>query len=132
MSFIARVKSIQNKDSLNIVDFDFHNTTFKMMSLDLSSNLKVGKRVELIVKPTNIAISKNYIENISLSNQALAKIIDIKNGELLSSISLKLGDTTLESIITKSSSQKLNLKKDDEINILIKASNISINRVLND
>jgi len=132
MSFIARVKSIQNKDSLNIVEFDFNTIIFKMMSLDLSSDLKVGTKVELIVKPTNIAISKNYIEDISLSNQALAKIIDIKNGELLSSITLKLKDTTLESIITKSSSQKLNLKKDEEINILIKASDISINRVLND
>ncbi|MFV7789335.1 TOBE domain-containing protein [Aliarcobacter lanthieri] len=132
MSFIARVKSIQNKDSLNIVEFDFHNITFKMMSLDLSSNLKIGTKVELIVKPTNIAISKNYIENISLSNQALATIIDINNGELLSSIKLKLADTTLESIITKESSIRLNLKKDDEINILIKASNISINKVLND
>ncbi|RBQ26140.1 MULTISPECIES: TOBE domain-containing protein [Arcobacteraceae] len=132
MSFIARVKSIQNKDSLNIVEFDFQNITFKMMSLDLSSNLKIGTKVELIVKPTNIAISKNYIENISLSNQALATIIDINNGELLSSIKLKLADTTLESIITKESSIRLNLKKDDEINILIKASNISINKVLND
>jgi len=132
MSFIARVKSIQNKDSLNIVEFDFNTIIFKMMSLDLSSDLKVGTKVELIVKPTNIAISKNYIEDISLSNQTLAKIIDIKNGELLSSINLKIGDTTFESIITKSSSLKLNLKKDDEINILIKASDISINRILND
>jgi len=132
MSFLARVKSIQNKDSLNIIEFDFNNAIFKMMSLDLSSDLKVGTKVELLVKPTNIAISKNYIEDISLSNQTLAKITDIKNGELLSSISLKIGDTTCESIITKSSSQKLNLKKDDEINILIKASDISINRILND
>jgi len=132
MIFIARVKSIQSKDSLNILKFDFNDTIFKMMSLDLSSNIKVGTKVELLVKPTNIAISKNYIEDISLSNQTLAKIIDIKNGELLSSINLKIGNTTFESIITKSSSLKLNLKQDDEINILIKASDISINRILND
>ncbi|WP_418184681.1 TOBE domain-containing protein [Aliarcobacter vitoriensis] len=129
---IARVKSIQNKDNLNIVEFDFHNNTFKMMSLDLSSNLQIGSKVELLVKPTNIVISKNHIENISLSNQALAIITDIQNGELLSSIKLKIEDTTLESIITKESSIRLNLKKDDEINILIKASDLSINRVLND
>jgi len=132
MIFIARVTNIQNKDNLNILKFDFNNTTFKMMSLDLSSDIKVGTKVELLVKPTNIAISKNYIEDISLSNQTLAKIIDIKNGELLSSINLKIGDTTFESIITKSSSLKLNLKKNDETNILIKASDISINRILND
>ncbi|RBQ31654.1 transporter [Arcobacter sp. FW59] len=129
---IARVKSIQNKDNLNIVEFDFHNNTFKMMSLDLSSNLQIGSKVELLVKPTNIVISKNHIEDISLSNQTLAIITDIQNGELLSSIKLKIEDTTLESIITKESSIRLNLKKDDEINILIKASDLSINRVLND
>ncbi|RBQ28620.1 TOBE domain-containing protein [Aliarcobacter vitoriensis] len=129
---IARVKNIQNKDNLNIVEFDFHNNTFKMMSLDLSSNLQIGSKVELLVKPTNIVISKNHIEDISLSNQALAKITDIQNGELLSSIKLKIENTILESIITKESSIRLNLKKDDEINILIKASDLSINRVLND
>ncbi|QKF72239.1 molybdenum-pterin binding domain-containing protein [Aliarcobacter faecis] len=129
---IARVKDIQTLDSLNIVKFEFNNMIFKMMSLDLNSDVKVGKYVELLVKPTNIIISKKFIDDISLSNQALAKITDIRNGELLSSISLQIADTNLESIITKESSIKLDLKKDNEVNILIKASDLSILRVLND
>ena len=103
-----------------------------MMSLELNKDLKIGSKVELLVKPTSVAISKKYIENISLSNQALAKIVAVENGELLSSLSLQINDTFIESIITKESSQKLDLTKGDIINILIKASDLSIYRILND
>ena len=129
---IARVKDIKTIDSLNIVEFDFNNITLKMMSLELHKEVKLESKVKLLVKPTSVAISKKYIEDISLSNQALAKIVAIENGELLSSLSLQINDTFIESIITKESSQRLDLKKGDIINILIKASDLSILRVLHD
>lgn len=120
---IARVKDIKTIDSLNIVEFDFNNITLKMMSLELHKEVKLESKVKLLVKPSNVIISKNYIEDISLSNQTLAKIVAIENGELLSSISLKIGDTTFESIITKESSKRLHLQEGNIVNILIKASN---------
>ncbi len=129
---IARVKDIKTIDSLNIVEFDFNNITLKMMSLELHKEVKLESKVKLLVKPSNVIISKNYIEDISLSNQTLAKIVTIENGELLSSISLKIGDTTFESIITKESSKRLDLQEGNIVNILIKASDLSILRVLHD
>ena len=129
---IARVKDIKTKDNLNIVEFDFNNISLKMMSLELNKDITIGKRVEPVVKPTNIIISKNFIEDISLSNQTLAKVIEINSGELLSNITLKIEETILESIITKDSADKLNLKIDDKVYILIKASDLSILKVLND
>ncbi|MCT7529712.1 TOBE domain-containing protein [Aliarcobacter cryaerophilus] len=129
---IARVKDIKTIDSLNIVEFDFNNITLKMMSLELHKEVKLESKVKLLVKPSNVIISKNYIEDISLSNQTLAKIVAIENGELLNSISLKIGDTTFESIITKESSKRLHLQEGNIVNILIKASDLSILRVLHD
>lgn len=129
---IARVKDIKTIDILNIVEFDFNNITLKMMSLELHKEVKLESKVKLLVKPSNVIISKNYIEDISLSNQTLAKIVAIENGELLSSISLKIGDTTFESIITKESSKRLDLQEGNIVNILIKASDLSILRVLHD
>ena len=129
---IARVKDIKTKDNLNIVEFDFNNITLKMMSLELHKEVKLESKVKLLVKPSNVIISKNYIEDISLSNQTLAKIVAIENGELLSSISLEIGDTTFESIITKESSKRLDLQEGNIVNILIKASDLSILRVLHD
>ena len=132
MNFFVKIKEIKTIDSLNIVEFDFHGITLKMMSLELDSDITINKRVELLVKPSNVIISKNYMEEISLSNQFFAKILDIKDGELLSSLSLKAFDTFFESIITKTSKVKLDLKENDEVNILIKASDLSILRILND
>ena len=129
---IARVKDIKTKDNLNIVEFDFNNILLKMMSLELHKEVKLESKVKLLVKPSNVIISKNYIEDISLSNQTLAKIVAIENGELLSSISLEIGDTTFESIITKESSKRLDLQEGNIVNILIKASDLSIEEIFND
>ena len=129
---VVRVKSIRNHQNLNIVEFDYMDIILKMMSLDLNNDIVVGKKVELLIKPTNITISKGFIGEISLSNRILATIENIENGELLSSILLRTADFTLESIITKDSSLTMNLQKNDTVTALIKASDISISRVLND
>ena len=129
---IAIVKSIRTHQNLNIVEFDFMNTVLKMMSLDLNSSVQVGKKVELLFKPTSVIISKGFIGDISLSNRIIASIENLENGELLSNILLKAGDYTLESIITKDSSLSMNLQKNDIVTALIKASDLSISKVLND
>lgn len=129
---IATIKKINSIDNLNIVEFDFLENKLKMMSLGLNPNIQIGKKVKLSIKPTNISIAKDFIGEISLSNQLVATIQYIENGELLSSISLKVGDFLLESIITVDSSKRMNLQIDDEVKILIKASNLSIEEVLND
>lgn len=129
---IATIKKINSIDNLNIVEFEFLGTTLKMMSLDLGSNIQIGKKVRLSVKPTNISIAKNFTGEISLSNQLVVIIQNIENGELLSSVSLKISDFLLESIITVDSSKRMNLQIGDEVKILIKASNLSIEEVLND
>lgn len=129
---VATIKKINSIDNLNIVEFDFHGLTLKMMSLDLNADIQVGKKVKLSVKPTNISIAKNLIGEISLSNQIVATIENLENGQLLSSISLKVHNTILESIITVDSSKRMNLQIGEKVTILIKASNLSIAEVLND
>ena len=129
---VATIKKINSVDNLNIVEFDFNGLTLKMMSLDLNDDVKIGKKVELSVKPSNISIAKNLIGEISLSNQIVATIQSLENGQLLTSVILKINDTLLESIITVDSSKRMNLKIGEVVTILIKASNLSIGEVLND
>ena len=129
---IARVKDIKTIDSLNIVEFDFNNITLKMMSLDLNDDVEIGKKVKLSVKPSNISIAKNLSGEISLSNKIVATIQNLENGQLLTSVILKINDTLLESIITVDSSKRMNLQIGEVVTILIKASNLSIGEVLND
>ena len=129
---VATIKKINSVDNLNIVEFDFNGLTLKMMSLDLNDDVKIGKKVELSVKPSNISIAKNLIGEISLSNQIVATIQSLENGQLLTSVILKINDTLLESIITVDSSKRMNLQKDDIVTILIKASDLSIEEIFND
>ena len=106
----ATIIDIQNCDTLHIVKFDTYGITLSMMSLDLSADIKLGTKVNLIVKPSQIAIAKNFSGEVSYSNKLNSTIISLENGKLLSSIKLSFFDTILESIITVASSQKMNLK----------------------
>ncbi|MCT7631194.1 TOBE domain-containing protein [Aliarcobacter butzleri] len=130
--FIATIKKIQSIDNLNIVKFDFCGLTLKMMSLDLNDDVEIGKKVKLSVKPSNISIAKNLSGEISLSNKIVATIQSLENGQLLTSVILKINDTILESIITVDSSKRMNLQIGEVVTILIKASNLSIEEVIND
>ncbi len=128
----AIISQIDNIENLNIIQYDFLGIKLKMMSLDLNEKIKIGQKVILIVKSTNVLVAKNFEGMISFANQFKAKIEDVDDGKLLSSITIKVKGINLESIITQSSSSKMDLKKDDEVTVLIKASDISIYEVLND
>ena len=135
---IATVKNIESVDELNIVTFICNDETLTMMSLDLDESIQIGKRVVLICKPTSVALAKPtmddkaFSEILSYANQIKVKISSMDVGLLLSSIKLRFGDFSLESIITSASVQRMNLNEKDELLALIKANELSIQEVLND
>lgn len=128
---IATISSINNEGNLNIVEFNFFDYKLKMMSLDLNTNIKIGTKVSLEIKPTQIALAKEFTGVVSFSNQLNAKVLSCENGKLLSSIQLIIHDIIFESIITASSSKRMDIQINDELIILIKASDLSIKEVLN-
>lgn len=128
----ATITRIDTVESLNIVTFDFYGTLLKMMSLDLGEEIQVGRKVTLAVKPSHVAIAKEFSGMVSYSNQLKATIQSCNNGKLLSSIELRIEDAMLESIITLDSVLKMDLKAGDEVTAMIKASELSIVDVLND
>ncbi|QOY52330.1 TOBE domain-containing protein [Candidatus Sulfurimonas baltica] len=131
-TFTAEVKKIDSVDNLTIVKFDFDGVALSMMSLELNSSVKVGANVKLSTKPTHVAIAKAFGGEVSYSNQLPAKILHVENGELLSSITLQVKSTILESIITRESSQRMSLHVGDEVTAFIKANELSVLEILND
>jgi len=135
---IASIKNIQSVESLNIVTFVCNGESLKMMSLDLSQNVQVGKRVILGCKPTSVALAKpsihpqEFSKMLSYANQIKVNVDSIEVGELLSVVKVRFGDFILESIITTEALEKMKLQKNDELLALIKANELSIQEVLND
>lgn len=127
----ATIRHIEASDALHIVTLDFFGTPLVMMTLELNAEVKVGIEVRLAVKPTHIAIAKAFTGVLSYSNQLKATIADIENGTLLSSLRLRLlGNTVVESIMTRETSQRMELNAGDEVTVFIKASELSIMEVL--
>ena len=122
----ATVTSIEAYDGITIVNFGAAGQPMRMMALEIDDTLQAGSEVVLGIKASNIALAKSPLGPMSISNQLQAKIEQVKNGKLLSSITFRLGDSLIESIITLDSSQRMNLQQSDEIIALIKSSELSI------
>lgn len=129
---IATVSFIKNEQNLHMVNFDFQGIKLKMMSLELNEKIKIGAKVALNIKPTHIMLVKNFKGLIACSNRIYAKVVEVENGKILSSIKLQIKDTILESLITRDLSEKMEVKIGDELLMLIKENELSIMEVLDD
>ncbi len=125
----AVVVNIDSLENLTIAQFDFKGTRLSMMSLGLS-NIEVGTKVLLSINASHIAIAKDLKGDISLSNRFDCIIKKLVKGKLLSSLSLDFKGTVLTSIITTNSVNRMNLKENDEVTALVKASELSIQKVI--
>jgi len=125
----AQVTNIDSLENLTIVQFNFKDTPLSMMSLELS-NIKIGTRVVLSINASHIAIAKDLKGEISLSNKLDCIIKKLDKGKLLSSLTLDFKGVLLTSIITTNSVNRMNLKGNDTITALIKASELSIQKVI--
>lgn len=128
----AVVIEIESMENLNLVSFQFEEQTLTMISLDLSKEIKVGKKVVLSLKPTNITLAKELKGLISSSNNLTATIDNIEIGKLLTCITSKVFNTQFQTIITTKSLEKLKLVLNEEINLLFKASDLAILDILDD
>lgn len=125
----AQVNKIDSLENLTIVQFNFKDIELSMMSLGLS-NIEVGTKVILSINASHIAIAKDLRGDISLSNRLDCVIKKLDKGELLSSLTLDFKGISLTSIITTNSVNRMNLKENDQITALIKASELSIQKVI--
>ncbi len=126
----ATITDIRSVDSINVVSFDAAQRTMKMMSLELNEALGVGTKVLLGAKATNIALAKEANPMLSISNQLDVTIERIDMGTLLCSVKFNFAGHLLESIITRDSALKMQLRVGDTIVALIKSSELSILEVL--
>jgi molybdopterin-binding protein len=129
-TLIGQISKIEKEGSLHLVHFLCEDQSLCMMSLDLESHVKVGTKVSLAIKPSEVAIAKDFVGELSYSNRLKATILKIEEGTLLTVLSLSCVNTRIEAILIRSAYHAMGLKEGDEVWALIKASELSIRRVL--
>lgn len=127
--FIGKVIELSNVNNLNLITFSIkEREVIFLLSLELEPPPKIGELMILGVKATHLSITnaKELTGALSFDNRLRAKIVSIEDGEILSSLCLEIEGFLCESIITMRSKERMNLKIEDEVVVLINSADISI------
>ena len=127
---VASIRDIKKSGALNFIEFDLNDKSLFMISLELNSNIKIGRKVKLIIKPFSIVLAKDFRGEISYLNRLEVKIKSIEVGEILTNIELEFYNYILEATITTDSFNSMSLKEGESILALIRATDISILEVI--
>ena len=66
--------------------------------------------------------------SISARNHLKGKITDIKLGDIMAQVTVKVGQNVVESVITRQSAEELGLKKGDLVTAVVKATEVMISK----
>lgn len=122
------IKSTQTHGNLTLVKVDISNISFTSIVIetpDTVDYLKEGAKINVMFKETEVIISKEDAQ-ISLQNRIPAKVTGIRQGKLLSQISLQYQDQTLYSIITSNAVEQLQLSVGTEVIAMIKTNEVML------
>ena len=63
---------------------------------------------------------------ISARNQLKGKITEILRGDIMAHVTVRVGQSLIESVITRKSADELELKKGDSVTVTVKATEVMI------
>jgi molybdopterin-binding protein len=65
---------------------------------------------------------------LSARNQLAGKVKEIKIGDIMAHVTVKVGNNLIESIITRNSAEEMNLKKGDSVRVVVKSTEVMIQK----
>ena len=65
---------------------------------------------------------------LSARNHLKGEITDVLLGTVTALITIKVGDSLVESVITKHSAEEMNLKKGDKVTAVVKATEVMVQK----
>ena len=122
----AVITNIDHQESLYFLETDASGIPLGILLFDLKPCFRVGSKVNVLFKETEVSLAKRLTGEVSFSNRFTAFISAIKQGCMLADITLQCTAGELSSIITVRAVEKLGLKINDEVTVLLKASQLSL------
>lgn len=65
---------------------------------------------------------------LSARNQLTGKIVSIQLGEVMAHVTVRVGKSQIESVITRRSAEELGLKKGDTVKAVIKSTEVMLQK----
>jgi molybdopterin-binding protein len=65
---------------------------------------------------------------LSARNHLKGTVEEVQHGDVLCHVSVRVGDTLIESVITRRSADELQLKKGDAVTAVVKATEVMISK----
>ena len=66
--------------------------------------------------------------SISARNHLKGKITDVKLGDVMAHITIKVGQNVIESVITRQSAEEMGLRKGDMVTAVVKATEVMVSK----
>jgi molybdopterin-binding protein len=65
---------------------------------------------------------------LSARNQLPGTVEDLRLGEIMAHVTVRVGDNIVESVITRTSAEELGLKKGDRVRVVVKSTEVMIQK----
>jgi molybdopterin-binding protein len=65
---------------------------------------------------------------LSARNQLSGTVEEIQIGDIMAHVTVKVGDNIIESVITRTSAEELQLKKGDKVRAVVKSTEVMIQK----
>ncbi|WP_024770021.1 TOBE domain-containing protein [Aquimarina macrocephali] len=125
----GEITSIKTNGSLSLVTVDIGAVFFNTIIIetpDTAPYLKQGNHIKMIFKETEVIVGKGIEHSISIQNKAIGEIINIKKGQLLSTLTIDSTVGHLTAIITSDAADQLQLEIGEKITAMIKTTEIML------
>ena len=127
MRLSAEVLSIKSHASSSFISFKSALGEIACITLQAPHGLKVGAKVFLGFKSADVLLSLTPCALLG-ANELKARVLGIKQGEILSALSLECADFSLEALL--SANEALKISTNDEIFAYISHTSLYIDEVL--
>ena len=125
----GQISSVETKGSLSLVKLQVEDiilTTIVIDTPETARFLQAGNAVKALFKETEVVLSLDAKQAISIENRLIGTIETIEQGDLLVKVVLQIGTLSISSIITTESFNALNLASGAQVTALIKSNEIML------
>ncbi len=120
------LKEIKQEEMLYLLECTLKAYPLSILTLEAPPNLQPNQHLMVTIHPHHVEIFKGECPNFGHCNQLPATVQSIKKGKLLSQIKLQTLAINIDSLITTTACDRMNLSLQDQVTLSINPTLINL------